>query len=309
MKYIAPAYYRSFKCIASACKHSCCIGWEVDVDGEALALYDGMTHPYAARIRDSIDYADTPHLALTEDERCPHLAPSGLCNIITECGEQALCQICRDHPRYRNFYDGVTELGLGLSCEEATRLALSSEARGFIVSDSEDMTVFEYSEDYPTELFSGDESYLAEEKKRLISLATDSSKSIDERLKLLLPKTPAVDEIKSLLLSLEMLDESWQDRVISLPADDFVPNLENFDKYLERTVATVIYRHASSESFCSPITVAAFAALSALTVAALAGTPDAFADVLRAWSAEVEYSTENTEKILDFVEENCQYEI
>lgn len=309
MKYVAPAYYRSFKCIASACKHSCCIGWEVDVDGEALALYDGMTHPYATRIRDSIDYTDTPHFALAEGERCPHLAPSGLCNIITECGEQALCRICRDHPRYRNFYVGVTELGLGLSCEEATRLALSSGDLGFIVSDSEDMTVVEYSEDYPAELFSEDESYTAREKARLTAIVTDSRKSIDERLKILLPKMPRAEEIKSLLLSLEILDESWRDRVMLLSADDFVLNLENFDKYIERTVATIIYRHASSESFYFPTTVAAFAALSALTVAAIAGTPDAFAEILRAWSAEVEYSTENTEKILDFVEENCQYEI
>ena len=304
MKYLAPAYYRHFECIAAACRHSCCIGWEVDVDGEALALYGGMTHPYAAHIRDSIDNTDTPHFMLSDGERCPHLAPSGLCNIITECGEQALCQICRDHPRYRNFYEGVTELGLGLSCEEATRLALCGEDLGFIVSDSEDMTAAEYRREYPAELFSADEAYLAEEKKRLISLVTDSSKSIDERLKILLPKAPASDEIKSLFLSLEILDENWRERISALSAENFDLDLEKFNGCIERTLAAIIYRHTSSESFYSPSSVAAFAALSALTVAALAGTPESFSDTLRAWSAEIEYSTENTEKILDYIEEN-----
>lgn len=303
MKFIAPAYYRHFKCIAAACRHSCCIGWEVDVDGESLALYDRMTHPYAAGIRDSIDYTDTPHFALTEGERCPHLAPSGLCNIITECGEQALCQICRDHPRYRNFYDEVTELGLGLSCEEAARLALCGDDLGFIISDSEDMTDTEYRREYPLDLFSGDEAYLAEEKKRLISLASDSSKNIDERLKILLPKAPASDEIKSLFLSLEILDDGWRERISLLSAEDFALDLDKFSNCIERALVAIIYRHSSAESFYAPVTVAAFAALSVITVAALARSAEAFADTLRAWSAEVEYSTENTEKILDFIEE------
>ena len=39
MKYIAPAYYRDFKCIASACRHSCCVGWEIDVDAQRDEIY------------------------------------------------------------------------------------------------------------------------------------------------------------------------------------------------------------------------------------------------------------------------------
>ncbi len=34
-------------------------------------------------------------------------------------------QICADHPRYRHFYTGVTEVGLGLCCEAAARQALT----------------------------------------------------------------------------------------------------------------------------------------------------------------------------------------
>ena len=34
MKGCRPEYYDRFRCIAGACKDSCCIGWEIDVDEE-----------------------------------------------------------------------------------------------------------------------------------------------------------------------------------------------------------------------------------------------------------------------------------
>ncbi len=302
MKYIVPAYYRDFGCIASACRHSCCVGWEVDVDEETLALYNAMQHPYAEKIRDSIDTADTPHFRLDARDRCPHLAEDGLCNIITECGEQALCLICRDHPRYRNFYEGVTELGLGLSCEEAARLALA-DTGGFLVSDVEEMTSAAYYPDYPCELFSEEERTFAEEKRSILSLITDRTRSITERLSILLPKMPSVDETRALYLSLETLDKGWRKRIELLSAEDFERNLEKSADYVERILAAVIYRHLNLESFYDAKTVGAFAALSARLVAALATDASDFADTLRAHSAEVEYSTENTERILDFLEE------
>ena len=35
-----PDYYPLFRCIADRCRHNCCIGWEIDVDGDSLAAYD-----------------------------------------------------------------------------------------------------------------------------------------------------------------------------------------------------------------------------------------------------------------------------
>lgn len=305
MKYIAPAYYRDFKCIASACRHSCCIGWEVDIDAGTLAAYESMIAPYGEKIRESIDFDGDPHFRLREDDRCPHLSASGLCNIITECGESSLCQICSDHPRYRNLYEGVTEIGLGLSCEEAARLALESEnALVFLVSDSEDFATAEYRAEYPIELFCEDERFVAEAKAEYISLINNRDLSIGERLSRLLPKMPTAEKIKALFLSLEILDETWRKRVENISAEHFHLDFEKNADYIERTVIAFIFRHTSCESFYSPKTVAAFAALSAIIVATLSDKISSFADTLRAYSAEVEYSTDNTEKILDFIEEN-----
>ena len=303
MKYITPAYYRDFKCIASACRHSCCIGWEVDIDADTLRAYESMSDHYGERIRDSIDRYDEPHFRLSAGDRCPHLSECGLCNIITECGESALCQICSDHPRYRGFYDGVTEIGLGLSCEEATRLALEAEKSiGFLVSDSEDFRTAEHRAEYPTELFCEDDRFVAEEKARLLSLACNSYLSINDRLVKLLPVTPRIEEVLALLLSLEILDANWKERIELLSAEDFDLDFAKDSNYLERTIAAFIFRHINCESFYSPATVAAFAALSAMIVAALSKSCEDFPDTLRAYSAEVEYSTDNTEKILDFIE-------
>ena len=308
MKYITPAYYRDFKCIASACRHSCCIGWEVDIDADTLRAYESMTAPYGERIRESIDYDGEPHFRLSAGDRCPHLSASGLCNIITECGESALCQICSDHPRYRGFYDGVTEVGLGLSCEEAVRLILESEnGIGYLVSDSEDFATAEYRADYPIELFCEDDRLVAEEKSRLVSLICNGDLSIDERLAKLLPSAPRTEDVCALLLSLETLDEKWKKRIELLSAKEFNLDFAKYSNYIERTIAAFIFRHVNCESFYSPATVAAFAALSAIIVASLSKSREDFADALRAYSAEVEYSTDNTEKILDFIEENIAF--
>ena len=36
MKTYAPKYYQQFHCIADKCKHSCCIGWEIDIDKDVF---------------------------------------------------------------------------------------------------------------------------------------------------------------------------------------------------------------------------------------------------------------------------------
>lgn len=93
MTLIYPATADAFRCIASACRHTCCKGWEIDIDPDTRAKYAAMTGEIGQRLRDAI--ADTPDGAsfrLREDECCPMLNDSGLCDIITACGEGALCQ-------------------------------------------------------------------------------------------------------------------------------------------------------------------------------------------------------------------------
>ena len=146
MKLYAPKYYKRFKCIADKCEHSCCIGWEIDVDADTLKQYKKVKGDFGKRLLENIDLkCDAPHFILGEKERCPFLNERGLCDIIIELGEDSLCDICSDHPRFRNFFSDREELGLGLCCEEACRLILSKEEPTEFISedDGEDFELFE----------------------------------------------------------------------------------------------------------------------------------------------------------------------
>ena len=126
MKVFAPDYYTGFRCVAGACRHSCCVGWEIDVDPETMKRYQSMEGELGAKLKRCIDPDPVPHFILSDQERRPFLTEENLCQIILQAGEESLCQICADHPRFRNFWSDRIEIGLGLACEEAARLILTS---------------------------------------------------------------------------------------------------------------------------------------------------------------------------------------
>ena len=125
MNLYVPEYYPAFRCVASKCAHTCCAGWEIDIDDASLARYEKLPGPFGERVRGCISREGDAHFILSEGERCPLLTGENLCELILREGEDALCQICRDHPRFRNFYSCRVEMGLGLVCEEAARLILT----------------------------------------------------------------------------------------------------------------------------------------------------------------------------------------
>ena len=155
MKIYAPDYYTEFHCIADKCRHTCCAGWEVSIDEESLARFraDEGIAPW-------IDETDGPHFRLDAGERCPFLRKDGLCELILSRGEDVLCQTCRDHPRFRNFWTGRTEIGLGLVCEEAARLILSRKEPMRLVLLEDD------GEDTP---LPEDEVWLMEQREMLLA--------------------------------------------------------------------------------------------------------------------------------------------
>ena len=121
-----PEYYRQFQCTASACPDNCCIGWEIDIDPESEARYRQIEGPFGDRLRDAIRREGETACFRLNGERCAMLNGDNLCDLILHLGEDALCQICTDHPRFRNYWSDRIEIGLGLACEEAARLMLSS---------------------------------------------------------------------------------------------------------------------------------------------------------------------------------------
>ena len=146
MNLFAPDYYKDFKCVADKCRHNCCIGWEIDIDNDTLKGYNQLSGELGMKLRNNISTDGVPHFILTPDERCPFLTKSNLCEIILSAGEDRLCQICCDHPRFRNFFDSRTEIGLGLCCEAAGRLILSQKNKMRIVPLNSDNTTVSQNE-------------------------------------------------------------------------------------------------------------------------------------------------------------------
>ena len=102
---VEPDFFADFRCIAARCTDSCCIGWEIDVDAETLQKYEELPGDLGDELRRCIAREDgTAHFVLGEDERCPFLDETGLCRIITALGDGALCDICREHPRFYEWF-------------------------------------------------------------------------------------------------------------------------------------------------------------------------------------------------------------
>lgn len=129
MVFVKPDFYDAFFCKADACGDTCCAGWEIDIDPQTLDRYRRTTGAFGEKLRKNIDISgETASFHLLEGDICPFLEPDGLCEIYRTLGGDALCEICREHPRFYTWLNGRTEAGLGLCCEKACELLLQREA-------------------------------------------------------------------------------------------------------------------------------------------------------------------------------------
>ena len=276
MKGFAPGYYPRFRCIAGDCRHSCCVGWEIDIDEDTLDYYNGVEGDFGARLRAGIvDGA----FCLDERERCPFLNEQGLCDIILTLGEDALSQICSDHPRYRNFFSHREETGLGLCCEAAAELVLG---------ETEPFTEVLLWDDGEDEEPTAWETYLLSRRAELMA-SVQAGAIIAE----LPPKTE--NEWRSIFLSLERMDEAWGER-LQRPWQE--PPAE-LSKPLERLLLYLLYRHlpaAEDERALSART--AFAVLCCRLAGWLSRDYGDLLETVRLLSAEIEYSDENVDILL-----------
>lgn len=141
-----PDYYKDFQCIAGACKDSCCIGWEIDIDEDTKTYYEQVEGSFGDRLRTHMVQADQEDIdpqtglcmtsfELSEGRRCPFLNAENLCDICIELGEEALSEVCTEYPRFtmeyfcdiEKPYTLIREKCMALSCEEVGRLVFTRE--------------------------------------------------------------------------------------------------------------------------------------------------------------------------------------
>lgn len=308
MHTVYPDYYPQFQCIAGACRHSCCIGWEIDIDEASAEKYAAVTGSMGARLARAISHEGTPHFLLGEGERCPFLNGENLCDLILELGDSHLCEICAEHPRFYNEYEDRTEVGVGLCCEAAGALILGRAE--------------------PVRLLGGErlpnaDSVLAL-RDRAIGLLQDRTRAFDARLSdmLSLCGVPPIDFDPHAwcerLLELERMDNGWTQLLERLQAGVAHADLDGFRRHMEARMTEyeqftvyLVYRHlACAADFDDFAARAAFAALGYRILFSLGAVlwmqsgQFSFEDqveLARLFSAEIEYSEENTEALLEEV--------
>lgn len=216
MKYHKPSFFDQFKCIGSACTDTCCAGWEIEVDETTAQGYLTEKGAFGDRLRREIGSEPGEYFFKLKNNRCPFLNKENLCDIFINLGEDRLCDICREHPRFYNWFGDYTEVGLGLCCEEAERLLFSdSKPLTFVEEVTQDEEQDYSDEDEYTDASDllDDESeeceQMLEERKAIFSILQNRKKIIGARLKRLLLQLPYADEM--LLLTVPILE--WDDPV------------------------------------------------------------------------------------------------
>ncbi len=311
MKVFAPNYYKDFHCIADKCRHSCCIGWEIDIDPETMSKYNSVCGEFGTRLKCGIKNENgIDSFILGENERCPFLNQKGLCDIITELGEDHLSQICNDHPRFRNFFSDREELGLGLCCEEACRIILSKKEKTvleIIEDDGEDIDLYD------------DEKVILAFRERLFDLVQDRSQRLEERINSILElfgislDEEAICKCLTAFADMEIMDSSWRNITDKLTITHILSDLvPDFAVPYEQLLVYFIYRHIpESEDMSDLAARVSFAVLSVRIINGIykmlnaENKPDfeLLCDICRMYSSEIEYCEENTEKMKALISE------
>ena len=280
---IFPKFYKNFLCKADKCKHSCCKGWEIDIDEETAGKYLAMTGELGAEIRQNIGKnEDSYFFKLTEDERCPFLQKNGLCKIILNIGEENICEICTMHPRFFTMLDDVELCGVGLSCEKTCELLLGDENDlVFYIEDTEEELSF-------SEVLAVIGLNLPNEMQEF-SLAVNAEN---------------INKVLEIMAKTEPIDENWSKELsimqdmdnVELKAKEY---LENSDKnILNKIYKYILYRQLERLVDIDIEALINYAQYSILFIILHTMISKELGESVRRWSEQIEYDTDNVDLIL-----------
>lgn len=326
MIYIKPSFYDKFKCIASACTDNCCIGWEIDVDDEALSAYEQVEGDFGCRLRENITKSadGSTCFKLCAGERCAFLNKDNLCDIIINCGEGSLCEICKEHPRFYEWFPGVTECGLGLCCEEVCRILLENDEMFTLEEDNdgEKIELDSQEEIYESDLY----IFIAGLRDDFFKILSDKKQTLGDRVARLLEKTEQFTgevcrlkndrEIIRMYEQTEPVDDAWAEYISALKEnidgilsieEEFKSKAFNASLYA-KCLAYILYRHLIKSVFdrciaqrvCFCVECLRFIMLSDMKSFCETGKLSAAERVnnLKRWSKQIEYSEENTDLLI-----------
>lgn len=255
-----PNYYEAFHCIAGDCTETCCAGWEVDLDEDALYYYQEIApSPFGDVIRSHIQETEEGDYVfpLRENGRCPFLRDDNLCDIITHLGESRICRTCTEHPRFVVEVADYRQYDLSLSCPEAARLFFQEDAFQVVTKDTESPIYMDssYKEDpdFMTCLACRDKG---------LALLKDQTKPLWQRLEslasFLLEGNPVSQEPLEQLLDRLKQEDKWDARwaeevknmkealphmTDEMKARFYEENRETTQRYFEKLAMYLVFRY------------------------------------------------------------------
>ena len=326
MKFIKPNFYDQFRCTASACSDTCCAGWEIDIDPDTREYYENLEGEFGDRLREQIEELPegTACFRLGEGERCPFLTEDNLCEVILELGEKALCEICREHPRFYEQIGDRMEMGVGLCCEEACRLLFEEkEPITFITTTVGELPDVIILPDSGMEIYRlRDEVFrLVQDRtlplrvrmhrllefgetvqKRICGEASPADMPTEEKLPM------ARDALFQYMETLEPYDDTWPETVHLLEDASLAVNLDDIDGGYENLMVYFLYRHFARGALDGRIAARVkFCAVSVWFICLMNTrclsetgefTPWDRIVCTKDYSKQVEYSAENMEDML-----------
>ena len=312
MLFRRPCYYDNFICKADKCTDNCCIGWEICIDSETADFYSCVKGDFGKLLKENITEDDEPSFIL-KGERCPFLNKNNLCDIIINLGENALCQICRDHPRWFEWYGNEKEGGIGLSCEEGARLILTEESfDSYFESETDEEPDEDFDEDAYRFLLSvrdgifdilySDEASFEAKANLILDLCSEAEARLngcEKASPLHFGFDKELANALPILAKTEPIDEKWTAAAKRLKADIPLEINDDEEKYITRLFAYFVWRYFLTSVFDYCVTEKVrFALFSVTVILALfrSGADRSFDPLLKSavlYSKQMEYSSEN----------------
>ncbi len=280
-----PDFADAFVCKADRCQHTCCRGWEIDIDAATAAYYDSLEGPIGEELRENIDaQADGTHsFHLTQDERCPFLREDGLCRLIRTLGEEALCEVCTMHPRFFIMSGQLELAGFGLACEKAVELLLAADSLR-LRAEGESKSF-----DFGALL-----AFLGREVPREW---------------LLPPRELTLAQFSFLLAQMkdtEPIDAVWPQQLTALRLDckKLLPRYakllsERGERAAEKLVSYLLYRQLSKADAYGMEALCRYARCNAAFIYLLAAKTHDLPGAVRRWSEQIEYDEVNTARLIE----------
>ena len=268
---IYPDFYEEFCCKADKCQHTCCAGWEIDIDAATAG-------PVGEAIRQNIVEVDgTWQFRLGPGDRCPFLRSDGLCELIRRADESVLCDICANHPRFFVSLGDYELAGVGLSCEKSCELLLAEEKPLHFQTEA------------------GEKLSLKEVLQRLSLPVSDEDLCYQAGL--------TADDaafVLDCLQKTEPIDEAWSFQLAQLRSADMELGADAPQAF-DRIYQYILYRALEHVPQYGWGTVLSYTQLNTDFIYLHYQLTRQLAESTRRWSEQIEYSTENVRLLMELL--------